>query len=176
MKLLISAYACAPNIGSEHAVGWNWTTEAHRQGHEVWAFASPAHRDAVEQACRDDPDLLGIHWTFPEVRGWPLRPATEPKWERTYNLLWQRAALRHARELQRRVGLDVIHHLTWAGIRAPTFLGSLGTPLIIGPVGGGETSPRLLRDGFSRRGQNFWSGYATSPMPRSRSTPWYDGG
>jgi glycosyltransferase involved in cell wall biosynthesis len=148
MKLLISAYACAPNIGSEHAVGWNWTTEAHRQGHEVWAFASPAHRDAVEQACRDDPDLLGIHWTFPEVRGWPLRPATEPKWERTYNLLWQRAALRHARELQRRVGLDAIHHLTWGGVRAPTFLGSVGSPLIIGPLGGGETSPRSLRDGF----------------------------
>jgi glycosyltransferase involved in cell wall biosynthesis len=148
MRLLISTYACAPNLGSEHAVGWNWTTEAHRQGHQVWAFASPAHRDAVETACRDDRDLRGIHWIFPEVRLWPLQPATEPKWERTYNLLWQRAVLHHAGELHQRVNFDAIHHLTWGGVRAPTFLGSLGPPLIIGPLGGGETSPRLLRDGL----------------------------
>jgi glycosyltransferase involved in cell wall biosynthesis len=153
MKLLISAYACAPALGSEHAVGWNWTTEAHRQGHQVWALASPAHRKAVEKACRDDADLRGIHWVFPEVRRWPLRPATEPKWERTYNLLWQRAALCHARVLQQRVEFDAVHHLTWAGIRAPTFLGSLGPPLIIGPIGGGETSPPLLRRELRLRGK-----------------------
>ena len=153
MRLLISAYACAPDLGSEHAVGWNWTTQADRQGHEVWVLASPAHRAAVEKACTEDPDLRGIHWVFPAVRGWPLWPATEPKWERTYNLLWQNAALRHARELQQKAQFDAIHHLTWAGIRAPTFLGALGPPLIIGPIGGGETSPRPLRDRFGLRGK-----------------------
>ena len=74
MKLLISAYACAPNLGSEHAVGWNWTTEAHRQGYQVWALASPAHREAIENACRDDPALRGIHWGFPDIGVWPVRP------------------------------------------------------------------------------------------------------
>ncbi|HEY6430584.1 MAG TPA: glycosyltransferase family 4 protein [Acetobacteraceae bacterium] len=151
MKLLISAYACAPDRGSEHGVGWNWTTEAHFLGHQVWALASPAHRPVISAACLADPRLAGIHWTFPEIGFWPLRPAIEPKWERTYNLLWQIAALRHARELQQQVGFDAIHHLTWGGVRAPTFLGSLGPPLIIGPIGGGETSPRSLRDGFSLR-------------------------
>jgi glycosyltransferase involved in cell wall biosynthesis len=148
MKLLISTYACAPNHGSEHAVGWNWTTEAHRLGHQIWALASPAHREAIENACRADPGLGGIHWVFPRVRGWPLRPATEPKWERTYNLFWQVTALRHARELHRQIEFDAIHHLTWGGVRAPTFLSALGPPLIVGPLGGGETSPRSLRDGF----------------------------
>jgi glycosyltransferase involved in cell wall biosynthesis len=153
MKLLISAYACAPNRGSEHGIGWNWTTEAHRLGHEIWALVSPAHRDAIEGVCQSDPVVRGIHWVFPELNYWPLKPATEPKWERTYNLIWQRAALRAGRELQHRVGFDVIHHLTWGGVRAPTFLGSLGPPLIVGPIGGGETSPFSLRDGFHFRGR-----------------------
>ena len=153
MKLLISTYACAPARGSEHAVGWNWVTEAHRLGHQVWAFASPVHRAAIEAACRNDPTLGGIHWTFPEVKGWPLTPGTEPRWERTYNLLWQMAALRHARALRSTIRFDAIHHLTWAGIRAPTFLGSLGAPLIIGPVGGGETTPQSLRDQLGPRGR-----------------------
>lgn len=153
MKLLISTYACAPNHGSEQAVGWNWATEAHRQGHLVWVLASPVHRAAIAAACRDDPQLAGIHWIFPEVRGWPLRPGIEPAWERTYNLLWQRVALRHARALHRDVGFDCIHHLTWGGVRSPTFLGSLGAPLIVGPIGGGETSPASLRDAFDFRGK-----------------------
>jgi glycosyltransferase involved in cell wall biosynthesis len=153
MKLLISAYACAPNRGSEHGIGWNWTTEARRLGHEVWALVSPTHRNAIENACRNDAVCAAIHWVFPEVKGWPLEPATEPKWERTYNLIWQRVALRVARRLQDRVRFDAIHHLTWGGVRAPTFLGSLGPPLIVGPTGGGETSPSLLRDGFSLRGR-----------------------
>jgi glycosyltransferase involved in cell wall biosynthesis len=153
MKLLISAYACAPNRGSDHAVGWNWATEAHRLGHEIWAFVSPAHRESIKRACDEIPDLNGIHWVFPEVRGWSLKQAVEPKWERTYNLLWQRSALRTARDLHRHVGFDAAHHLTWAGIRAPTFLGALTAPLIVGPIGGGETSPPALRDEIGLRGR-----------------------
>jgi glycosyltransferase involved in cell wall biosynthesis len=153
MKLLISAYACAPSLGSDHAVGWNWATEAHRLGHEIWVFASAAHRNSIATACHHNPDLAGIHWIFPEVPRWPLSQGIEPKWERTYNLLWQRRAIGLAREINHRVNFDAIHHLTWAGIRAPTFLGSLGAPLIIGPVGGGETSPRSLRDDLGARGR-----------------------
>ena len=93
MKLLISAYACAPNRGSEHGVGWNWTTEAHRLGHEVWALVSPAHRDAIADASRNDAVCRGIHWHFPEMSYWPLQPAKEPKWERTYNLIWQEGGI-----------------------------------------------------------------------------------
>src|SRR5262249_28069542 len=99
------------------------------------------------------PELAGIHWIFPEVPRWSLAQVIEPKWERTYNLLWQRRAVGLARELHHQVNFDAIHHLTWAGIRAPTFLGSLGPPMIIGPIGGGETSPRSLRDDLGPRGR-----------------------
>jgi glycosyltransferase involved in cell wall biosynthesis len=155
MKLLISTYACAPDHGSEQAVGWNWTTAAHRLGHEVWAMASTAHRSAIEAACRKDKDLAGINWIFPEIPAWSLRPGIEPIWERTYNLLWQCAALRHARALERQTPLDAIHHLTWGGVRAPTFLGSLRAPLIVGPIGGGETSPMALRHGLTARSRTI---------------------
>src|SRR5271154_668448 len=152
MKLLISAYACAPNRGSEHGSAWNWITEASRLGHQVCALVSPAHRASIEAASREA-TLKEIRWVFPELRYWPLQQGIEPKWERTYNFLWQRAALRVARRLIREIGFDVVHHLTWGGVRAPTFLGSLGVPLILGPLGGGETSPMSLRDGFPLKGR-----------------------
>ncbi|HVY17818.1 MAG TPA: glycosyltransferase [Rhodopila sp.] len=151
MKLLISSYSCAPNRGSEHAVGWNWITHAHRLGHQVWALVAPNHEASVTKACQEDPELAGITWRFPTVPGWPLQQAIEPEWERTYNLFWQVRAAAMARRLHAEIGFDVLHHLTWGGVRAPTFLGFIDAPLIVGPVGGGETSPRSLRDAFHPR-------------------------
>jgi len=72
--------------------------------------------------------------------------------ERTYNLLWQRATLRSARELQRRVGFDAIHHLTWAGVRAPTFWGR-SDRLSSDRLAAGKHPPFSLRDGFGLRGR-----------------------
>lgn len=153
MKLLVSAYACAPNHGSDHGVGWNWTTEAHKLGHEIWALVSPVHRESIAAACRENPELSGIRWIFPEVQGWRLQQDVEPLWERTYNLLWQFSALSYAKPLHSWVRFDAVHHVTWGGIRAPTFLGALKAPLIIGPIGGGETSPPPLRDELGARGR-----------------------
>jgi glycosyltransferase involved in cell wall biosynthesis len=153
MKLLISAYACAPNRGSEHGSAWNWTSEAARYGEHVTVLVSPVHRDAILAATQRDPALQRIRWVFPEVAFWPQQQGKEPVWERTYNLLWQGEAMRTARTLHREQPFDLVHHLTWGGVRAPTFLGTLGPPLIIGPVGGGETSPAGLRDRMPLRGR-----------------------
>ena len=104
--------------------------------------------NSILQSCEEHPELAGIDWLFPKVPGWPLKQAIEPRWERTYNLLWQASATRAALKLHKKFGFDVVHHLTWGGIRAPTFLGLVGAPLITGPLGGGETSPQSLRDAF----------------------------
>ena len=153
MKLLISAFSCGPNRGSEHATGLNWATEACRLGHQVWVLVCPAHRDAIAAVVREDPALKEIRWIFPELAYWSVERGEEPKHSKTYNLLWQKAALGTARVLHRDVGFDFVHHLTWAGFRVPTFLGRLGPPLILGPIGGGETSPTLLRSGYPLRGR-----------------------
>jgi glycosyltransferase involved in cell wall biosynthesis len=153
MKLLISAYACAPNRGSENACGWNFTSEVARFGYDATVLVSSAHRAAILAAVQQESALQRIRWLFPEVPSWPLQQGKEPLWERTYNLLWQWEALRVARRLHSEQPFDLVHHLTWGGVRAPTFLGTLGVPLIIGPIGGGETSPGKLRDRFSLRGR-----------------------
>ena len=34
-KVLVSAYACEPNVGSEPGVGWNWVLKMAQQYEEV---------------------------------------------------------------------------------------------------------------------------------------------
>src|SRR5882762_5596442 len=108
MKLLISAYACAPNRGSEHGSAWNWVTGASRLGHQLTVLVAPAHRDAITAATCHDAAYKDIHWVFPELGYWPLQQGKEPKRERTYNLIWQRRALHAARALHQEVGFDAV--------------------------------------------------------------------
>jgi len=70
-----------------------------------------------------------------------------------YYALWQWSAVRAARDLHARQGFDCVHHVTFAGLRAPSFMGALGIPFIFGPIAGGERAPWNLRFGY---GLNGW--------------------
>ncbi len=153
MKLLMSCYECSPVRGSVCGMGWNWVREARRLGHEVWALVSPTYEEEIRQGCASDELAAGAHWLFPQSRFWRLKAGERPKAERRHNLVWQAAALSMARELHGSVRFDASHHVTWDAIRYPSFLGRLDAPFILGPVGGGETSPTGLRDVLSLRNQ-----------------------
>ena len=64
------------------------------------------------------------------------------------SVLWQFCALFHARRHYKRHDFDFIHHVSLSGIRHPTLLTRLGLPTVIGPLGGGETTPMRLRKTF----------------------------
>lgn len=153
MKILLSAYACAPAHGSEHGIGWQWAVTAHRLGHELCVLTAATHRAAITAAVAADPSLAGIAWEFPEIPLWRPRAGQEPRLERSYNLLWQIAARAAARRILTGFPADLVHHLTWGGLRAPCFLGDLGPPLVMGPLGGGEATPAHLRPYLSPRGR-----------------------
>src|SRR3546814_13312282 len=66
--------------------------------------------------------------------------------------LWQWLAVGVARDLHRRERFDCVHHVTYAGLRIPSFMGRLGVRFVFGPVGGGESAPWRLRWGYSLGG------------------------
>ena len=151
MKLLLSCYECSPVRGSECGIGWNWAYEARRLGHDVWVLVSPTYEAEVRQACETDALAASISWHFPQSPYWRLAAGYRPKAERRHNFLWQIAALKAARRLSRDIQFDAVQQVTWAGLRVPSFLWRLPVPFILGPVGGGETSPASLRDVLSPR-------------------------
>jgi glycosyltransferase involved in cell wall biosynthesis len=141
LKVLVSAYACHPEQGSEPGVGWNWVREIARY-HDVWLLTE-AQRFApvTESAIRTDQDLRNAV----KVVGIPRERRAE-RWLKslayyyTYEK-WQRAALAQARELHRQVRFDVIHQLNMIGYREPGFLWSMDVPFVWGPIGGFAQMP-----------------------------------
>ncbi|MEM1169043.1 MAG: glycosyltransferase family 4 protein [Cyanobacteria bacterium P01_H01_bin.35] len=142
MKVLISSYACLPNVGSEPAVGWNMVQVLAKQ-HQVWVITREENRPTIEAELVKNPcprtcfiyyDLpLWARWWYKEKRGLQL-----------HYYLWQIGIYFMAKKLHSEIGFDVIHHVTYCRYWNPSFIALLPVPFIWGPVGGGESTPKAL--------------------------------
>ena len=147
-RILLSAYACEPGKGSEPEVGWMWATELQALGHEVWVITRESNRRAVARGLGSDgrPDL---HFRFYDLPRWARGWKRGNRGVHLYYALWQWGAYRAAKRLARHIGFDFVHHVTFVGMRAPSFMGRLGLPFFLGPVSGGECVPKRLRASMS---------------------------
>ena len=151
MRVLLSAFSCAPHSGSEPGVGWHWALEVARLGHEVLVLTQRRHQAAIraELAAGQLPQNLAFEFLMP---GWLGRLAAHGLPLQLVHLAWQLAAYRHVRRRLAPERFDLVHHITYCVIRQPSFLGRLPVPFVLGPVGGGERAPFALRAGMGARG------------------------
>ncbi|OAD18722.1 glycosyl transferase, group 1 family protein [Candidatus Thiomargarita nelsonii] len=153
MKILLSAFACHPHHGSEPGVGWHWAIEIAKIGHEVWVLTHTENKVAIEAVLEKLPALSGkLHFIYYHVTSWLGWWRRDQRGIYPYYVLWQWGAYRFIKKIQGREQFDLVHHITYGGVRVPSFMGGLGIPFIFGPVGGGERAPWRLRFGYSLRG------------------------
>lgn len=142
MKILLSAYACRPNAGTEPGYGWNWATHLAARGLEVYVLTAERYRKDIEPELRANP-VPNLKFCY--VRApWGMDKRSEiPQY-----VAWQFEALKSARELARSVSFDLVHHVTYGSVHVPSPLWRLGIPVVFGPVGGGQTAPSQMLSYF----------------------------
>lgn len=146
MKILLSAYACHPTIGSEARLGWQWAQQLAARGHQVWVLTRETSRSDIETflGAVECPDNL--HFLYHECpRLLPVLKLLKARFRYFYYYVWQWGAHKLARRCHARESFDLVHHVTWVQYRAPSFMGRLGIPFVFGPVAGGESTPWRLR-------------------------------
>jgi glycosyltransferase involved in cell wall biosynthesis len=142
VKILISAYACEPERGSEPGAGWLWALAATRIA-DVWVITRANNRERIEaELAREPRPRLNVVYVDlpPRARFWKRGN----RGIRLYYVVWQFLALRQGRRLQREIGFDVVHHLTFATMWLPALACLTGPPFVLGPVGGGQRVPLRL--------------------------------
>jgi glycosyltransferase involved in cell wall biosynthesis len=146
MRLLLSAYACMPGVGSEPGVGWRWALHLARS-HEVVVITHRRFRAAIEAHVGAHPGVAYPQFHYhdtPLLSAVPFNGATAlPKY-----FVWQFTVMPLARRLMREFRFDLAVHITMCTFRYPSWMGYLGAPFVIGPVGGGEAAPRALLAGL----------------------------
>lgn len=146
MRILLSAYSCEPNRGSEPGLGWNTAVELARE-HEVWVVTKERGRTAIERelAARPRPNL---HFAFFEPPGFAWLGRREA-FVQTHYYLWQYGVYSLARTLCRQHDFDVVSHVTFGRFWSPSLFALLPVPFIWSGLGGGEAIPPALRPGLS---------------------------
>ena len=141
MKILLSAYACEPNKGSEPGVGWNWALALAQRGYDVHVLTRSNNRRAIEEALAPSNLQLTFHYyDLPQIlRFWKHWPGGIY----LYYLLWQIGAYRVGKILHSTEQFSLVHHITFVSYRQPSFMGGLGIPFIFGPVGGRDHAPAV---------------------------------
>lgn len=146
MKILISAYACEPNRGSEPGVGWGWAVELTKKN-EVWIITRDNNKSVIDNYLLEHPEYRNDNMHF-EYVGVPKRLTFWKKGNRgirLYYLIWQRNAYLAARKLCMKVKFDFVQHITFVSYTQPTYMYKLGLPLIWGPVAGGDNIPQSIK-------------------------------
>ena len=150
LKVLVSAYACEPGLGSEPEVGWQWVLQWARF-HDVWVFTRSNNRTAIEAAGIAQKRPNTLHFEYydlpPALRSWKKGG----RGVHLYYPLWQMGAARKAWILHRRLGFHLCHHVTFSSLYHFPFFSLLPIPFIWGPIGGGEQLPRPFFTLFTRR-------------------------
>ena len=88
-RLLISAYACAPDRGAEPGVGWNLIAYmAGEYGYELTVITRTKHQPAIEAS--NDPRVKDVNWIYVDPPEWLISFKRGALGLKAYYLLWQK--------------------------------------------------------------------------------------
>lgn len=145
MKILLFAYACEPNRGSEPGVGWQWALNmsADKQK-EVYVLTRSNNKDVINAYWAGSKCPVNLHFFYydlPKTLVWAKHHGLPVN---LYYTWWLVGSVNFAKRLHEEIHFDMAHHLTFGVFRDPCPLYKLNVPYIIGPVGGGEVTPERL--------------------------------
>lgn len=141
MKILLLAYACEPGAGSEYGVGWMVPTTMAKKNpdNHIYVLTRSRCREKIEKALYGM-NLPNLYFLFYDIPKWIFyKNEMQSHWGEQINYLsWQLFVKRFIRKVDKKVGFDVIHHLTFNQYRTPSPGFWLNKPFVMGPIGGAE--------------------------------------
>jgi glycosyltransferase involved in cell wall biosynthesis len=151
--VLIGAYACEPDKGSEPEAGFQWVCAAAATVRQVLVLTRANNKAAIEASSLVPANVEFAY--FDLSRPWLSAKRWLPYGTQLYYLAWQVGARHLVRKLHARQSFDLTHHLTFAVDWLPSAVRISSVPFIWGPVGGATGLPwKLWRSqglkGFAR--------------------------
>ncbi|MFW9928940.1 MAG: glycosyltransferase [Candidatus Thorarchaeota archaeon] len=139
MNIILSAFYCHPNKGSEQAVGWNWLVELSKEN-EIYClfYAGEDQKEAVQEALRSLPQKNNIHL-------YPIGFSSFTDKKIYYRLkyeLWQIKVFFITKRIIRENSIDLIHGVTISAWWFTGYYWMFNIPLVLGPLLGGQVCPK----------------------------------
>lgn len=143
-NVLISAYTCCPNRGSEPGNGWNWLMGYLQNGYIVHCVTSDRYVKEIEHFCFEH-KLEGITFYFTNIPFSTISRKVPFIGDYLHYYLWLIKARPIIKKLAASISFTHAHHVTYSSIKFGTPLYNLNTKIVLGPLGGGELPDKSLR-------------------------------
>ena len=140
--ILINAYACSPNMGSEPGMAWNWCINLARHC-ELYIITEGEFRDKIEAALPTLPQGKHMHFYYNPVSEEIRKMCWNQGDWRFYKHYkkWQWKTYEMAQEIIVKQHIDIVHQLNMIGFREPGYLWKIDKPFVWGPIGGLKQFP-----------------------------------
>lgn len=144
MKILLIAFACNPEQGSEAMVGWKATKTLSKK-HELCVLTHSCNEEAITKAQKKGDISADVEFVFSgEIFKWhPNRMLARLQSWKLYRD-WLDTVPKLLETDLRKEAFDLIHHVTIATWRLAPPLTRQSIPLVWGPMGGSASYPWSL--------------------------------
>lgn len=152
MRILLTAYSCCPNKGSEPGYGWNWSIELSKKAEHVYCYTRSINKKQILEELKKT-GIKNLEFVFVDP---------SPFFEKHYKsnkvglymhyIMWQWQAYKTSQKLKAQHNYSLIHHVSFASLQLGSFMYRLKLPMIFGPVGGGQFSQSKFKSYFGK----FW--------------------
>lgn len=143
MNVLVNAYACSPDMGSEPGMAWNWCVSLARHC-KLFIITEGEFRKKIETELDNHPLKSNLQFYYNPVSDKIRKMCwNQGNWMfYNYYKRWQKTTLEIAKKIVKDNRIDVVHQLNMIGFREPGYLWKLkDIPFVWGPVGGIKQFP-----------------------------------
>ncbi len=157
ITILINAYACSPNMGSEPGMAWNWCVNLAKHC-ELHIITEGEFRDKIEKILPTLPQGENMHFYYNPVSDEIRRMCWNQGDWRFYKYYkeWQWKTYLIAKDICQKTHIDILHQLNMIGFREPGYLWRIpNIPFVWGPIGGLKQFPTAYLKGCSLKMKFF---------------------
>ena len=151
ISVLVNAYACSPNMGSEPGMAWNWCVNLAKYC-ELHIITEGEFKDKIESELPKLSQGKNMHFYYNPVSADVRQMCWNQGDWRFYKHYrkWQYQTYQMAQEIIKTNNIDILHQLNMIGFREPGYLWKIDTiPFIWGPVDAKENFPVAYLKGAS---------------------------
>ena len=157
LKILINAYACSPDMGSEPGMAWNWCV--HLAKHcELHIITEGEFRDKIEAALPTLPQAENMHFYHNPVSDEVRQMCWNQGDWRFYKHYkkWQYKTYEMVLDIVKQQKIDIVHQLNMIGFREPGYLWKIEKiPFVWGPVDAKDSFPVAYLEGATVKTKLF---------------------
>lgn len=148
LSILINAYACSPNMGSEPGMAWNWCVNLANHC-ELHIITEGEFKEKIEAVLPNLPQGKNMHFYYNPVSDKIRKMCwNQGDWRFYYYYQkWQKTTYEIAKKIIEDKNISIIHQLNMVGFREPGYLWKINKPFIWGPIAGIGSIPfSFLKD------------------------------